>query len=213
MNLLTEYCHILSLTGVYINERTSYCLWVTLMTVTSNNAKFSSQRIAAVSEDFEATFLDLWPKVYSVLFRILGDRAEAEDLALETFWRLYQNPPSTQENLNGWIYRVAVNLGFNALRSQKRRTRYEEQAGSLALENNAAARPEDELERVERRSEVQQTLAQMKPRSAQLLVLRYSGLSYTDLATALKVNLSSVGKMLARAAEEFEQNYRQLQGE
>lgn len=199
--------------GVNINEHASYCLWVTLMTVTSNNAKFSSQRIAAVSEDFEATFLGLWPKVYSVLFRILGDRAEAEDLALETFWRLYQNPPSTQENLNGWIYRVAVNLGFNALRSQKRRTRYEEQAGSLALENNAAARPEDELERVERRSEVQQTLALMKPRSAQLLVLRYSGLSYTDLAAALKVNPSSVGKMLARAAEEFEQKYRQLQGE
>ena len=183
------------------------------MTVTSNNAKFNSQRIAAASEDFEATFIDLWPKVYSVLFRILGDRAEAEDLALETFWRLYQNPPSTQENLNGWIYRVAVNLGFNALRSQKRRTRYEEQAGSLALENNAAARPEDELERVERRSEVQQTLAQMKPRSAQLLILRYSGLSYTELAVVLKVNPSSVGKMLARAVEEFEQKYRQLQGE
>ena len=183
------------------------------MTVTSNNAKFSSKGIAAVSEDFEATFLGLWPKIFSVLYRILGDRAEAEDLALETFWRLYQNPPSKLENLNGWLYRVAVNLGFNALRSQKRRTRYEEQAGSLALESNTDARPEDEFERAERRREVQQTLVQMKPRSAQLLVLRYSGLSYTDLAAALKVNPSSVGKMLARAVEEFEQKYRQLQGE
>ena len=183
------------------------------MTVTSNNAKFRAQGIAAVSEDFEATFLELWPKIFSVLFRILGDRAEAEDLALETFWRLYQNPPSKRENLNGWLYRVSVNLGFNALRSQNRRTHYEEQAGSLALESVAAERPEDELERAERRREVQKTLAQMKPRSAQLLVLRYSGLSYTDLALALKVNPSSVGKMLARAVEEFEQKYRQLQGE
>ena len=183
------------------------------MTVTSKNAPFSSQRIAAASKDFESTFLELWPKIYSVLFRILGDRAEAEDLALETFWRLYQNPPGSRDNLNGWLYRVAVNLGFNALRSHNRRTRYEEQAGSLALESNTAARPEDELERAERRREVQQTLAQMKPRSAQLLVLRYSGLSYIDLAAALKVNPSSVGKMLARAAEEFEQKYSQLQGE
>jgi RNA polymerase sigma-70 factor (ECF subfamily) len=213
MSLLANYCHIISSSGVYINERASYRFWVKLMTVTSNNAKFSSQRIAAVSEDFEATFLNLWPKVYNVLFRLLGDKAEAEDLALETFWRLYQNPPSSRDNLNGWLYRVAVNLGFNALRSQKRRTRYEEQAGSLALESNTAARPEDELERAERRQEVQQTLAQMKPRSAQLLVLRHSGLSYTDLAAALKVKPTSVGKMLARAADEFEMKYRQRQGE
>ena len=183
------------------------------MNVTANKIKLESQKAIAGSSDFEETFLEHWPCVYQVLFRLLGDNAEAEDLALETFWRLYKNPPSSRDNLNGWLYRVAVNLGFNALRSKKRRTRYEEQSGSLALENNTAARPEDEMERAERRREVQHVLAQMKPRSAELLVLRYSGLSYTDLAAALKVNPSSVGKMLARAAEEFERKYRQLQGE
>jgi RNA polymerase sigma-70 factor (ECF subfamily) len=83
----------------------------------------------------------------------------------------------------------------------------------LALESNTAARPEDELERAERRQEVQQTLAQMKPRSAKLLVLRHSGLSYSDIAVVIKVKPTSVGKLLARAEDEFEQLYRQRQGE
>jgi RNA polymerase sigma-70 factor (ECF subfamily) len=183
------------------------------MAVTSKDAKFSSRNVAEVSQDFEATFLDLWPKIYNLLFRIIGDKAEAEDLALETFWRLYQNPPSRRENLDGWLYRVAVNLGFNSLRSQKRRTSYEEHAASLDIRSSIPAGLEDEVERAERRREVQQVLVEMKPRSAQLLVLRHSGLSYADLAAALKINPSSVGKMLARAADEFEEKYRQRPGD
>lgn len=183
------------------------------MTVTSNEVDLGSKRAIAESANFEEIFLQHWPKIYSVLFRLLGDKAEAEDMALETFWRLYQNPPTKRENLNGWLYRVAVNLGYNALRSQKRRTNYEEQAGSLAFESNSSTRPEDEIERAERRREVRQVLAQMKPHSAQLLVLRHSGLSYTDLAAALKMNPNSVGKMLTRATDEFEQIFCQRQGE
>jgi DNA-directed RNA polymerase specialized sigma24 family protein len=53
----------------------------------------------------------------------------------------------------------------------------------------------------------------MKPRSAKLLVLRHSGLSYKELAAAVKVKPSSVGKLLARAEDEFERIYRQLLGE
>ena len=183
------------------------------MNVTANKINLKSQKSIADPAGFEATFLEHWPRIYQVLFRLVGDQAEAEDLALEAFWQLYRKSPSKVENLNGWLYRVAVNLGFNALRSRKRRTRYEEQAGYFALESNTSNRPEDELERAERRREVQQILAEMKPRSAQLLVLRHSGLSYTELAAALKVNPSSVGKMLARAADEFEQIYSQRQGE
>ena len=183
------------------------------MTVTSNKVNFQAQRGIADSGDFEATFLEHWPKIYNVLFRVVGDKAEAEDLALETFWRLYQNPPSSRENLNGWLYRVAVNLGFNALRSQKRRKRYEEQAGKLALESDPPSNPAYEAELLERRRAVQEVLAQMKPRSARLLILRHSGLSYAELAAAVKVRPSSVGKLLARAEDEFEQIYRQAQGE
>jgi RNA polymerase sigma-70 factor (ECF subfamily) len=180
------------------------------MTVTAKDIKFGAQSAA---QDFETIFVEQWSRVYGVVFRLVGDRVEAEDLALETFWQLYRNPPAKRDNLNGWLYRVAVNLGLNALRARKRRARYEEEAGSLAFDTNRGAEPEYEVERAERRREVQVVLSRMKPRSAKLLVLRHSGLSYKELAAAVKVKPSSVGKSLARAEDEFERIYRQLLGE
>jgi RNA polymerase sigma-70 factor, ECF subfamily len=50
----------------------------------------------------------------------------------------------------------------------------------------------------------------MKPRSAKLLILRHSGLNYSEIATALQMNPASVGKLLARAEEEFEEKYQHL---
>jgi RNA polymerase sigma-70 factor (ECF subfamily) len=180
------------------------------MTVTSKNINYASP---GTSQDFEIIFVEQWSRVYSVIFRLVGDKAEAEDLALETFWKLYRNPPSKRDNLNGWLYRVAVNQGLNALRARYRRNRYEEQAVTQSLEDHASTHPEVELERAEQRREVQAVLARMKPRSAKLLVLRQSGLSYKALADAVKVRPSSVGKLLARAEDEFERIYRQLQGD
>jgi RNA polymerase sigma-70 factor (ECF subfamily) len=184
--------------------------WVTLMTVTSKDINFRAQ---SATQDFETIFVEHWSRVYGVIFRLVGDKAEAEDLALETFWRLYRNPPSQRENLGGWLYRVAVNLGLNALRARKRRTHYEEEAGSLAFDIHQPYEPENEVERAERRREVQAVLVRMKPRSAKLLVLRHSGLSYKELAAVIKVKPSSVGKLLARAEDEFERSYHQLLGE
>jgi RNA polymerase sigma-70 factor (ECF subfamily) len=201
------------LVGVNVNERASYRFWVKLMTVTSNQVDLKSQQATVESANFEEVFVEQWPRVYGVLFRIVSDKAEAEDLALEAFWQLYKKPPAKADNLNGWLYRVAVNLGFNALRAKKRRAHYEERAGSLANEYNPSTAPEDELERAERRQNVQHVLAQMKPRSAQLLVLRHSGLSYAEIAAAMKVKPNSVGKLLSRAEDEFEKKYRQLLGE
>lgn len=183
------------------------------MTVTSKKADFQAQGSIADSRDFEATFLKNWQRIYNVLFQVVGDRAEAEDLALETFWQLYQNPPSKRENLNGWLYRVALNRGFNALRTRKRRSHYEDQAAKMAFEADSPVNPADEADHMEQRRSVRAVLAQMKSRSAQMLVLRYSGFSYAEIAAAVKVRPSSVGTLLARAEAEFEKIYRQSQGE
>jgi RNA polymerase sigma factor (sigma-70 family) len=180
------------------------------MTVTSNNINIST---LSAEHDFENVFVEQWPQIYSVIFRLVGDKAEAEDLALETFWKLYRDPPSKSENLNGWLYRVAVNQGLNALRARKRRIRYEGEAGAQTLEDYPSPQPENEVERAEQRREVQAVLARMKPRSAKLLVLRQSGLSYKELATVIKVKPSSIGTLLVRSEDEFEKIYRQLRGE
>lgn len=184
------------------------------MTVTADDLSKDLAGPAVEQAEFEAIFHKYWPKVYAVLYRMVGERAAAEDLALEAFWRLYRRAARVIPNGNpgGWLYRVATNLGLNALRSRKRRGLYEERAGKLALEDNHAPDPSKEVERAEEQELVRAVLRQMKPRDARLLILRYSGLSYADVAATLELAPSSIGTLLARAEKDFADRYNKLEG-
>lgn len=168
----------------------------------------------SVSEAFETLFREHWAHVYRLLKRLVGDPAEAEDLALETFVRLYQKYPlgldEDESSPGGWLHRVATNLGLHSIRSWKRRERYELTAGKYALEETAEARPAEIMVREEERRLARLALAQMNQRQSQLLVMRYSGLSYKEIARALQLAPTSIGPLLLRAEREFEKHYRVL---
>ena len=68
--------------------------------------------------------------------------------------------------------------------------------------------PAQQVEKTQDRQQVRMALARMKPRSARLLLLRHSGLSYAEIAAALEIAPGSVGTLLARAEDEFEREYR-----
>ena len=169
-----------------------------------------------VKADFEIIFQQHWPRVYAVIYRMVGDRAEAEDLALDVFLRLHSEVQGTSQvprtwNLGGWLYRVATNLGLNAIRARKRREQYEFEAGKIFLEASPPPNPVVEVERAEDRQRVRLVLSQMRPRSAKILVLRYSGLTYAEIAATVKVSPKSVGTLLNRAEKDFEKRYRALE--
>jgi RNA polymerase sigma-70 factor (ECF subfamily) len=158
------------------------------------------------SATFETLFAEHWNRVCTLLFHLVGDQDEAQDLALEAFWRLYRCPPDDL-NLTGWLHRVATNLGLNALRSRSRRKRYEQEAGFLELAQSTSPDPDNETELAEQRLLVRRILAMMPSRSAQILVLRHSGLTYAEIASALDLAVSSIGTLLVRAERDFEKRY------
>lgn len=162
--------------------------------------------------EFEALFLQHWARVYRHLRGLVGDPAEAEDLALETFVRLYQQQPGqdAQASLGGWLYRVATNLGLQSIRGWKRREHYETTAGRYALVEARQDSPAEIQAEREEHSRVRQALAGMSERQSQLLVLRHSGLSYREIAQALDLAPASIGPLLVRAEREFEKQYRAL---
>ena len=93
-------------------------------------------------------------------------------------------------------------------RKDARRRRHEREAHAESLR---AASKNCALEQIlseERRARVQGVLGEMKPRDAQLLLLRADGLAYRELAESLGVQTSSVGTLLARAEAEFERKFR-----
>ena len=166
----------------------------------------------SISAKFEALFMQHWAQIYRLLYRLVGDPAEAEDLTLETFVRLYQRYPlgENEFNLGGWLHRVATNLGLRSIRSWKRRERYEMTAGKYDLEQVPEDRPAELVAQGEERRNVRLALAQMNERQYQLLILRYSGLSYKEIAKALDLAPASIGPLLLRAEREFEKRYRTL---
>jgi RNA polymerase sigma-70 factor (ECF subfamily) len=165
-------------------------------------------------DQFEDLFLEHYARVVSILRRMLGDHARAEDLANEVFLKLYRRPLSQDSdgNVPGWLYRTATNLGIDTLRSLARRNRYEEEAARAEGKNQIAENALDQALRTERQGRVRRVLAEMKAAQAQLLLLRASGHSYKELADSLGIEPGSVGTLLSRAEAAFEQRYRELYG-
>jgi RNA polymerase sigma-70 factor, ECF subfamily len=163
-----------------------------------------------LSEDeFKVVFIENYTKIYSILYRLTGNRFDADDLTAETFWRLWERPPVLKENLGGWLYRVATNLGYNLLRGNWRRKNHEERAGLETLRAQDDLDPQNEIESVVERERVHHVLSKLSRRETQVLVLRHSGLSYKEIAAAVHVAPGSVGTLLARAEERFLDLYRQ----
>ncbi|MGF1503684.1 MAG: sigma-70 family RNA polymerase sigma factor [Anaerolineae bacterium] len=149
---------------------------------------------------FEELFTRHYDRVYGVLFRLTGTRQQAEDLAQEVFLKLYQRPMRRGDNVAGWLYRVAMNSGYNALRGEKRRDKRER---FVAPQEGSGATPEESAIRGETREQVRAALARLKPRDAKLLVGREMGLSYKQLAEIVGVRETSVGTLLSRAQSAF----------
>jgi RNA polymerase sigma-70 factor (ECF subfamily) len=161
-------------------------------------------------EAFAEVFRRYYPTVYGVLLRITGVPDEAEDLTQEVFLRLYQRPVplGTDVNLAGWLYRVASNLGFNAVRSRRRlRDRVLRWARLERPLVTGAPNPAAEAERSDAAARVRQALAELPERDRTVLILRHSGVSYAEIAAAVGIRTSSVGTVLARAERALRARY------
>lgn len=153
------------------------------------------------SAAFEALWTRHYTQVYRVVFNLVGSREEAEDLVQETFLTLFDQPPTLGPGapLIAWLCRVALNRGYNALRGQQRA----QQRLERAAETPNATDPSEEALRAEERALVRSTIAALPERQGQLLLLRYAGLSYGEIAGVLGIAASSVGTLLARAEKAF----------
>lgn len=154
---------------------------------------------------FDALFLAEYSRVVSIAWRVLGDAHEAEDVAQEVFCSLLNNralDPSAPFAA-AWLYRAAAHRALNAVRGRKRRQRREEmearQSVVLAAAGERALDPQQGAEAQETRETLRAALKRLPEKQAMVLVLRYSGLSYAEVASALGVRTNAVGTLLRRA--------------
>lgn len=138
-----------------------------------------------------------YPGLVRFLYRRLGDRDLAEDIAQEAFIRLLRESPERPE---GWLFVVAANLARDAHRRDSRRARHLE---LLKAELGAVEVPATDLQMVreETVAGVRDGLARLSERDRTLLLLYEEGLAYRDLAAAVGVKESSIAPLLARARQ------------
>ena len=161
---------------------------------------------------FEQLFRRYYQPVRRLLYRMVEDDALADDLVQETFLALYTHPPQLQrddEELRAWLYRVALNRGYNALRSRRRSQAHLPEMYVAEAEVD----PEAEAVRTEERQRVRDALKLLPERQAKLLLLRQEGgLKYAEIAAILEVAPGSIGTLLVRAERAFELAWNQLGG-
>ena len=180
-----------------------------------NPAEAGAAGDSRIAASVEALFREHYGRIAGMLTRLTGDRAHAEEIASDVFHKLSQRPAllDSREDLTAWIYRVATNAGCDALRTNSRRRKREAAAGLEGIHAAAAPSALDAMLAEERRERVRAVLGALKPREAQLLLLRSSGLAYREIAGTLGIEPASVGTMLARAEAEFERRFRARYGE
>ena len=153
-----------------------------------------------VLDPFERLFLEEYPKVVAIAYRVLADRSAAEDVAQEVFIKFHRSLSPDSERAAGWLHSAAVHSALNVIRGERRRAQ-REIAHALDPAQTPAANPERLVEEAAVRQEVRQALRKLPQRTAALLMLRYSGLSYAEVATALGMKVGNVGTLLRRAEE------------
>ncbi|HZT97846.1 MAG TPA: sigma-70 family RNA polymerase sigma factor [Chloroflexota bacterium] len=162
---------------------------------------------------FDRLFVSEYQRVVGIAFRLLGDRSAAEDVAQEVFISFHSRYDPLAPFAGAWLHKAASHRALNVIRDGQRRQR-REQAGDPAspLRGEASTgpgmSPEHAATQDEDRREVRETLARLPKRSALVLALRYSGLSYAEVAAALGCRVGQVGTLLRRAEEAFRKEYR-----
>jgi RNA polymerase sigma-70 factor (ECF subfamily) len=182
----------------------------TVSVTESNNEQTSDEQLVRQFLDGERESFSLLvrrhqERIMRVCLRLLLSTADAQDACQEVFIktaeRLHMYQPSAQ--FSTWLYRIAVNHCLNVLRSRRRRRWLSPFSKEPATLLDIAATEDDPLqntEKQERQQQVRLALAALPEEQRLAVVLhRYEGLSYEEIAQVLQVSVSAVESRLHRA--------------
>ena len=161
-----------------------------------------TDRRAEIAERFEAFVREYQHMVFATAVRLLGNAAEAEDIAQTVFLRAFERFETIGRSATaaGWLKAVATNLALNHLSRYRARWQFfseMERPGDEAGRRHEALATTDsplaELERADRAERVERALQALPDHQRVPLVLFHvDGMSYQAIASALGV---SVGKV------------------
>lgn len=143
-----------------------------------------------------------------------GDTAQAEDLAQETFLRIYRarNGYQPTAKFSTWVYRIANNLANNSRRDAGRRKEVPlapAESGPLGMNPDAnapaeksALMPTRQVDKSEMQKVVLAALDTLNERQRLAILLhKFEGLSYAEIGEAMEMTEEAVKSLLSRARD------------
>ena len=128
------------------------------------------------------------------LYSICRDRELTKDLLQEVFLKAMLSLPSDHNNFRAWLYKVARNLCFNAIRDRKQEVVQE------PLLEEIVSSPLDHILESERNRRLYESILKLSPAAGQVITLQYfGGLSQKEIASVLGISPGNVRVIALRA--------------
>jgi RNA polymerase sigma-70 factor, ECF subfamily len=157
---------------------------------------------AAGEEKAISALYDRYGQVlYAVAYRIVGQRADAEEVVIEAFAQAWREAPrfeSARGSVAGWLTTIARSRALDLVRARARRERITASAAADRPDESPAMGdwredPGSSLEQTERRHQVQLALEILSPPQRKAIELAYfEGLSQSEIAERLQEPLGTI---------------------
>ena len=150
-------------------------------------------------------------RVYNITFRMLGNKAEAEDVAQEVFISVFKSIDDfrNESKFSTWLYRIAVNAALVQVRKRRHREvpwpehTHGDQPEPIETADEAP-NPERQAVSADIRREIEAELARMTPIERAAFVLRHQeGRSLEEISAALSLNISAAKQAIFRAVRKL----------
>lgn len=156
--------------------------------IASERALSSDVRVKPREIDFAALYQELAPRVFTYVYRHVGNRQDAEDITSETFTRAFSSaskPPA--DSVSPWIYTIAKNLMIDRARHRKR------WHPALLFAPSTQSDPDDEIL-------LRSLLDELSAEARDAILLRFlAGLSSAEIGAILGKNSGAVKMLVHRA--------------
>jgi RNA polymerase sigma-70 factor (ECF subfamily) len=170
--------------------------------------------LAGDLDAFEEIVIRYQQAVFGVVFRLLRNQEEAEDIAQESFIKCYHNLDKFDQGrpFAPWICRIAGNLALSRLRQLKRRRFLPWEQVSFQVADINAVDPVASLEENEIKQEVADYIKKLKPLDQLVLILHYyKDFSYDEIAYIMHTKRNTIEVRLCRARKKLRQMFEQNQ--